>query len=136
MAAPGLHRLDGGLHVAVAGDDDDLGVGQFLAGLAEDGQAVQAVHLQIGEDDVGIVLLDHAGAGRAAGGDDALVADAFQALGHDLGMVGFIVDNEQLQAFARVFSGMLARSVHADSHFQIEPDDNGALLFYRSASEK
>ena len=45
-----------------------------------------SVHLQIGEDDVEVFLLDLAGAGRAAGGDDALVADALQALGHGLGV--------------------------------------------------
>ena len=59
-------------------------------------------------------LLDRLGAGRAAGGDDALVADALEALGHDLGVVGLVVDDEQLQAFARaLFRGSLASSLHA-----------------------
>ena len=47
-----LDRLDGRLHVAVAGDDDDLGVGQFLLGLAEDSQTVHVGHAKIGEHDV------------------------------------------------------------------------------------
>ena len=45
IGRPLLDRLHGRLHVAVAGDHDDLGVGQLLAGLAEDGQAVEVGHL-------------------------------------------------------------------------------------------
>ena len=55
VGRPLLDGLDGGLHVAVAGDDDHLGVGAAPAGLAEDGQAVQVGHLQVGEDDVAVV---------------------------------------------------------------------------------
>ena len=37
------------------------------------------------------------GPGRAAGGDDALVADALQALGHGLGVDALVVDDQDAE---------------------------------------
>ena len=71
-----------------------------------------SVHLQVGEDDVEVFLLDLLGPGRAAGGDDALVADAFQALGHRLGVERLVVDDEHLEALAHFFGILLARFIH------------------------
>ncbi len=94
-----LDGFDGGLHVAVAGDDDHLGVGQILLGLAENGEAVHVLHAQVGEDDVEFVMLDLARPGLAAGGDDALIAsDALQTFGNRLGVARFVVDDQDAQA--------------------------------------
>src|SRR5436309_3353674 len=53
-----LDGLDGGLDVAVAGDNDDLGVGQRLLGLTDDGEAVHVLHEEVGEDDIVLFLLE------------------------------------------------------------------------------
>ena len=58
---PELHRLDGRLHVAEAGHDHDLGVRLLRPGLANDGQAVDVAHPQVGEDDVELVAVDGGG---------------------------------------------------------------------------
>ncbi len=94
VGRPLLDGLHGRFHVAVASDHDDLGVGRFVAGLAQNGQAVQVRHLQIGDNHIEIVLLDPPGPGRATGGYDAFVADTLQALGHRLGVKRLVVDDE------------------------------------------
>ena len=95
-----LDGLHGRLHVAVAGDHHHLGVRRFLLRLAQNRQAVQVRHLQIGQDDVEFVLGDEPGAFRAAGGDGAFVADPFEALGHGFGVERLVVDDQDFQAFA------------------------------------
>ena len=95
-----LDGLHGGFYVAVAGNHHHLGVGRLFPGLAQDGQAVQVRHLQIGQDDVEIFLGQQAGAGRAAGGHGAFVTDPFQALGHGFGVETIVVDDQDFQPLA------------------------------------
>jgi len=92
---PGLHGTDGRLDGEVlAGEDHDLGLGQLALGLGQDLQAADAVHDQVGQDDVEVLLLDQPQGIAAGGGHDALVADALQALGHGLG-VRLVIVNDQ-----------------------------------------
>ena len=90
----GLHGGDGGLDRAVAGQDHDLGVGQLALGLGQDLQAADLVHDQVGDHDVEGLLLDQPEPLAAAGGDDALVADALEALGDRLGVRLVVVDHQ------------------------------------------
>ena len=90
----GLHGGDGRLDRAVAGQDHDLGVGQLALGLGQDLQAADAIHDQVGDDDVEDLLLDEPQSFLAAGGDDAVVADALEALGHGLGVRFIVVDHQ------------------------------------------
>ena len=48
----GLHRLDGLGHAAVAGDDDDFGIGMDLLELPEQLQPVGVRQQHVGDDDV------------------------------------------------------------------------------------
>ena len=90
----GLHRGDGRLDGAVAGEDDDLGVGQLALGLGQDFKAADVPHDQVADDDVERLLLDQPQPFSAAGGDDAFVADARKAFGHGLGVGFVVVDHE------------------------------------------
>ena len=96
VEGPLAHRLDGRRHRAVAGQQDDLGVG--LVGLrpGEDAQAVDVVHHQVGDDDVEVLLLDDAGRLAAGGGHAAAEADPLEALGHGLGVGPVVVDDQHL----------------------------------------
>ncbi len=84
-------------------DNNHFAIRQFLADLANDGQAIHAVHFEIGQNNVRFVSFDDLCAAMPTGGDEALVAHPLQALGHDIRVVGFIIDNQQLQTFAKVF---------------------------------
>ena len=95
-----LDGLDGGLHVAMAGDHHHLGLRGLLPGLAQNGESVQVGHLEVGQDDVEIILGQQAGAFLAADSDGAFVADPFQALGHGLGVERLVVDDQHLDALA------------------------------------
>ncbi len=60
-----LHRLDRRLDRAVGGHDDDHRLRAHLLDLREQLDPVHARHAQVGEDDVGVVLLERAAARRA-----------------------------------------------------------------------
>ena len=83
-------------------EDHDLGVGHLLLGLVQDVEAADLVHHEVGQDDVEVLLLDEPEALAAAGGDHALVADAFEALGHGVGVGLVIVDDQDAD---RLFHG-------------------------------
>ena len=53
-----LHGLDRGLHRAVGGHEDDHRLGADLLDLREELEAVHARHPEVGEDDVGLDLLE------------------------------------------------------------------------------
>jgi hypothetical protein len=55
-----LQAFDGEVHVAVAGDHDDLGFGVALLEAAQQGDAVQAGHLDVGEHDVRLLVVKNA----------------------------------------------------------------------------
>ncbi len=98
------HGLDGGVYVAVGGDDDDFGLRLGAADKLEEVEAVVGgIHFEVGDDEVEVVLreetfgigevvglFDGVGGGRigAAGGD---AGDGF---GHDVGVIDFIVHDE------------------------------------------
>ena len=94
MHRAGLHGGDGRLDRAVAGEDDHLGVGQLALGLGQDLQPTDAVHDEVGDDDIERLFLDQPQAHAPTCSHDALVADAREALGHGIGM-GFIVVNHK-----------------------------------------
>ena len=62
---PRLHRLDRLDHAAVAGDDDDLGVGVDLLELPQQLEAVGVRQHHVGHDDVGLPGLEDLLAARA-----------------------------------------------------------------------
>ncbi len=69
----------------------------------ENGQAVQVVHHQVGDDDVELLLLDLLGSGSCRWWRLALVADPFQALGHGFGQGLFVVDDQHAHGRRRGF---------------------------------
>ena len=90
----GLHGGDGRLDRAVAGQDHDLGVGKLALGLGQDLEPADPVHDQVGDDDVEDLLFDQPQALAAAGGDDAVVADPLETLGHGRGVRFVVVDHQ------------------------------------------
>ena len=71
---------------------DHFGAGELFFRFAEDGQAVDFVHPQIGDDDVERLALDECGAALAGGGDGAIVAGLLEAVGDGLGVGLVVVD--------------------------------------------
>ncbi|GIW78682.1 MAG: hypothetical protein KatS3mg105_0489 [Gemmatales bacterium] len=108
----GLYRT---LDIPVSGNEDDFGIGQLLFGFAQKLQAVQVLHFEVGQNDIEIFLLDELGPFEAAGGDNALVADARQALGHGFGMKFLIVYDEDSQAGS---NGCLKGGLHPEKFLQ------------------
>ena len=102
-----LHRLDGGAHGAVPGEDEHLDLRPEALGLLDDLDAVVVAHHQVGEDQVQVALADALEALVAARGDAAMAADALERLGDRLGDARLIVNDEHLQVQARPggFSG-------------------------------
>jgi hypothetical protein len=89
-----LHRLGNG---GVAGDHDHLRLGKRLLRAAENLHPVQAVHHQVGDDDVENFGVEPLGPLRPAFGDGALVAHPLQSLGHGVGVVGVVIDQQHAQ---------------------------------------
>ena len=102
----------GGGDVAVGGDHDGLGVGLEVAGGAEDLRPASAPsgatspcgglgprgvwHAQVGDDDVeGAVAELVEGAGDVVD-DRADVAGLLEGVGHDVGVVGLVLDDQDL----------------------------------------
>ena len=69
-----LHRLDGLGHAAVAGDDDDLGVGVDLLELAQQLEPVGIRQHHVGDDDVRLPGLEDLLAARADHGGPDFIA--------------------------------------------------------------
>ncbi len=92
-----LERLHGRLDVAVRRNQDHLGVGLLLLGLAEDRHSVEVAHPQIGDDEVELVLVDLLRAGLAAGRHGAIVADPLEAVGDRVGVQRLVVDHQHGQ---------------------------------------
>ena len=93
---PALHRLDGRLDRAVAGDENHLGIRlQFLA-LGQHFEPADVRHLQVGDHDFERARLEQRDRLLAAAGHGASEADAPQTVGHRLGMRGVVVDHEHL----------------------------------------
>ena len=91
---PGLHGGDGRLDRAMAGEDHDFGVRQLPFGLGQDLEPANPLHDQVGDDDVEVVFFDEPESLAAAGGHDAIVANAFEALGHRRGVRFVVVDHQ------------------------------------------
>ncbi len=95
------HGLDGGVYVAVGGDDDDFGLGSGAADELEEVEAVVGgVHAEVGDDEFeasGVVFGEEAfGVGEVVGLFDGVAAagDACDGFGHDVGVVDFVIDDE------------------------------------------
>ena len=73
VEGPGLQGLDGLGDAAVGRDQDDRQVGQVLPGVAEDVHAVGAGHLDVGDDEIDLLLgQDLEAAGGRQGGLDGV----------------------------------------------------------------
>ncbi len=79
---------------AVAGEDDDLGVGQLAFGFAQDLESADALHDEVGDDDVEALLFDEPEPFAPTVGDDAFIPDAFEALGHGFGVRLVVIDHK------------------------------------------
>ena len=90
----GPHGFDGHGHVAMAGDEDDLGGQGALADGAQEVEAGQAGHADIGEDDVGPDIVEHGqglgGVGGDMGGEAGEAEPLFEGGAHHF----FVVDDE------------------------------------------
>ena len=107
-----LERLDGGLHRALAGDDDDREEGVELPEGLEEDQAVHAGHHQVGQDEVGLLRARQLQPlGPRAGAEDG-VALVLEALAHRLGGVAVVVGDEDRLPFARLGSCVGEREDH------------------------
>ena len=91
---PLLHGRDGRGDRAVAGDQDHLGVGQVVLGRAQNLQAVDVVHHQVGDDDVELLLRELLEPLGSRGRRRAGKADPLQAVGHGQGVRLIVVDNQ------------------------------------------
>ena len=58
MGGPQFDRLDGGMHIAIAGDDHDFGFGLFRLRLAHNPKPIDARHPQIGQNHVEFIRFD------------------------------------------------------------------------------
>ena len=94
VEGPFLHGLDGRRDRTEAGQQDDLGIGLGTLGPFEDLQAVDVVHLQIGENGVEFPLFDEPGAFAAGSGHAAAEPGPIEAFGHGFG-VGLVVVDDQ-----------------------------------------
>ena len=90
----GLHRLDRLRDVALAGDDDDLGVGVDLLELAQQLDAVDVGQHHVGDDDVGPPRLEDLFAARADQRGPDLVALVLEQDLQPLGHRRLVVDRE------------------------------------------
>ena len=135
-----LHRLDRLRHAAVAGDDDDLGVGVDLLELAQQLEAVDVRQHHVGDDDVGLPGLEDL---LAAGADHRrpdfvplVLEQDLQPLDHR----GLVVDGEHaISSSSSVvidslvdYSGIDIRSKGLAKSLQIAPDVSNMLTFVRS----
>jgi hypothetical protein len=74
VLGPQLHGAHRRLHGAVGRHDDDHGLGVDLLDLGQQLQAVHARHAQVGQDDVGVRLLEQGQPGAGVVGAAHLVA--------------------------------------------------------------
>ena len=110
---PVLHGGDGRIDRTVAGQQNYLGVGQLFFRLAQNCQAVDVGHPQVGNDDVECVAFDERGPADARVGHRTLVSSqALQAVGHGLGMGFVVVDNQDTHRRTGVIQGFFGRGSH------------------------
>jgi hypothetical protein len=101
--------LQGGLrrgHVAVGGDHDRLGLRLEGPGQLQHPQArLLVLHHQVGDHDVEAAVAELLFGGRKPPDDRADVAGLPKGVGHRLGVVEFIVDDQHLGAGRIVAAG-------------------------------
>jgi len=93
--------------VAVVGGDEDDGGVTVLFQAAGDGEAVEARHLEVEEDEVGVEAVDQLDGFEATGclADHGDTADLFELLAEDLAGDGFVVGDESAHQTAALSRG-------------------------------
>ena len=89
-----LHRLDRGLDRAVRGQHDDLDLGLLGARASHERHAVEAGHLEIGDDDVEALGFEPADRGGAVGRLLHVVTVRLQRLGQERADALVVVDHQ------------------------------------------
>jgi hypothetical protein len=97
-----LHRLYGGIHRGLTGDDDALGGNLPLLQLAQQREAVEPRHLQVGEYDAVPVHGELVERLLAVGDDLDAVARVLEDRAEASGDRGFVVRDENLCLLHRV----------------------------------
>ena len=111
-----LERLDGGVDRAVRGDEDDGKLGLDLERALEERHAVDLRHLEIGDDEVDVVLAEEMQTLLAVLGGQDVVAVARELRGEDLPQVRLVVDDEDLLALREHGAGQLTNNVGSPMH--------------------
>ena len=91
-----LERLDGGVHGAVGGEDDDGQAGLLTERGSQQIHAAELRHPQVGDHHVHVVLSEEGEGRLAVLGRVHLVAVATELGGEDASEVGLVVDDEDL----------------------------------------
>jgi len=99
VAGVELEPLHGHVHVAVAGDQDDLGVRAFGLDAAQQFQAVHAGHPHIGKHDGRAFAAEDLQGLIAIGGHEHLVAHVGQGDADHLADAGFVVDKQYVHEY-------------------------------------
>ena len=94
VGGPRLHGVDGGPHIAVAGDHDDLGTAPVGLETAQALESVHAGHLEVQQNDAIVVLGTQAQGLFSIAGRVNLVAPARQHLFAQSAQRGFVIDDQ------------------------------------------
>ena len=115
VVRPALERGLRGRHVAVGGDEDRRRVGLVFLHESEDVEpGLLVLHDQIGHDHVEGTVHDLVPGGFESVDDGADMAGLPQRLGHDLGVLGLVVDDEDLSPHRPGVRGIGDVSAHGD----------------------
>ena len=90
-----LHGLDGFLHRAERGQEDDVQVGRDGLGRAQQLEAGEPRHLEVGDDEVDAAALHALQRGASVGGQQHAVALARQRALEALAQAGIVVGDQQ-----------------------------------------
>ena len=89
-----VKRLDRRFGAGVAGDDNDQGAGVMLVDVADEGEAVDVVHAQVGDDDRGGVVLEPGDGVAAAIGGGGPVTGTVEQAAQRIGHAALVIDDE------------------------------------------
>ena len=112
-----LERLDGGVDGAVRGDEHDRQLGLDLERALEQRHPVDLRHLQVGDDEIDVVLAQQVQTLLAVLGRQHVVAVARELGGEDLPQVRLVVDDQDLLALGKHAPASLPSSRRAPVRF-------------------
>jgi hypothetical protein len=111
---PLTHGVDRRLDGAVAGDQDHLGVGQVVFGLGQQRQTIDVVHLEVGDDDLEVIVGNALRSLGSRGGHRAVVPGRFEPLGQQLGVGCLVIDDQHMNRLGSRRGGkFFLRGCHA-----------------------